>query len=275
MTRVALTAVALVLLARTPLAQQPASARSIVSRADRIYTAPVTRVEDAIPIGNGRIHALVWTTPSALKFQIGGVDIPPIDLTIAGSGADVFTADGTNQRLSIYEGLLDVKAAGVHARMVTWPEQDVIAIELDDRRAVPQPIQINGTASQIGAKNGRLLLTQNFQEGARRAKAAVAIALLGRKTQAHGAGKTAVRIVSPAERGRVVILIASATTLDPQHDVAAAALGNLDAAASKSFDDLAGDTAEWWHDFWQHSTIALNSPDYHYSLYLMRAVGNR
>ena len=78
---------------------------------------------------------LVWTTPSALKFQINRVDIQPInkdtrsfferntdymggagfvDLELAGSGADVFTADGTSQRLSVYEGLLDVKAAGVN-----------------------------------------------------------------------------------------------------------------------------------------------------------------
>ena len=29
----------------------------------------------------------------------------------------------------------------------------------------------------------------------------------------------------------------------------------------KSFDDLAGDTAEWWHGFWQRGTIALQARD--------------
>ena len=61
-------------------------------------------------------------------------------------------------------------------------------------------------------------------------------------------------------------------------DVAAAALASLDAAAAKSFDDLAGDNADWWHAFWQRGTIALHSADgaadyvaenYHYFLYLM------
>ena len=261
--------------------QVPSSARAIVSRADRIYTTPVSRSEEGIPIGNGRMGALVWTTPRAMKFQINRLDSELIDIELAGVGADVFAAGGTNLRLSVYEGLLDVKAAGIHARILAWHERDVIAIEVDDRRPVPEPIQINVAASQIASRDGRILLTPNFQEGGDRAKSAVAIALLGRKTLTRVADETA-RIVSPGERGRVVILIASAATLDAEQDVAAAALGNLDAAAAKSFDDLAGDTAEWWHDFWQHNTIALNGADgtanqaadkYHYYQYLVAVKG--
>jgi hypothetical protein len=214
-------------------------------------------------------------TPSALTFQVNRVDMAPIEIELAGSGTSVFTADGTNQRLSIYEGLLDVRAAGVNARMAAWPARDVIAIEVDDRRAVPEPIQINllddTAASQIAVRGGRILLTQNFQDGADRASA-VAIALLGRKTFTRVVNQTEARIVSPGERGRVVILIASAATRDAGQNVAAAALSNLDAAAAKSFDDLAGDTAEWWHDFWQHSTIPLNSVDGTYDLYLKHAM---
>ena len=86
---------------------------SVVSRADLIYTTPVARSEEGMPIGNGRMGTLVWTTPSALKFQINRVDIQPInkdtrsfferntdymggagfvDVELAGSGDDVFTA---------------------------------------------------------------------------------------------------------------------------------------------------------------------------------------
>ena len=73
--------------------------------------------------------------PSALKFQINRVDIQPInkdtrsfferntdymggagfvDLELAGAGDDVFTADGTSQRLSVYEGMLDVEGGRRH-----------------------------------------------------------------------------------------------------------------------------------------------------------------
>ena len=312
------------------MAQERAGARSVVSRADLIYKAPVARSEEGIPIGNGRMGTLVWTTPGALKFQINRVDIQPInkdtrsffernsdymggagfvDLELAGAGMDVFTVDGTSQHLSVYEGRLDVKAAGVNTRLLAWHERDVIAIEVDDRRAVPEPIQIglrmlrSGSqyfggamekmiadrivtvrtrehiaASQIAARDGRILLAQQFEEGTHRAKSAVAIALLGRRTLTRYANETEVRIVSPGERGRVVILIASAATLDPKADVVAAAMANLDAAAAKSFDDLVGDNAEWWHAFWQRGTLALHSADgtadyladnYHYYLYLM------
>lgn len=265
----------------------PGSVRALVSRADRVYTLPVERSEEGIPIGNGRMGTVVWTTPSALTFQFNRVDLQTIhrfvDLELAGTGGPVFTVAGTHQRLSIYEGLLNVKAAGVNARIVAWPEQDVIAIEVEDRRPVPQPIQINVRTQgldTVHARGGRIVIVANVQEETHRTHSAVAIALLGRRTFTHVTSETEARIVSPGERGRVVILVASAATLDAELDVAAAALGNLDAAAAKSFDEIAGDTAEWWHDFWQQSPIALNSADgnaaeaadkYHYNLYLMRA----
>ena len=258
--------------------QAPGSVRAIVSRADLTYTEPVTRHEDGIPIGNGRMGALVWTTARVLKVQVNLVDIEPIELDLAGSGGDVFTRDGTHQRLSVYEGLLDVKASGVNVRMLAWPKRDVIAIEVDDRRAVPEPIQINvrkrRPVSQLSMRDGRIVLTENVEEGARRAQSAVAIALLGRRTLARLAADTGARITTPAERGRVVILVAGAAALAGQVG-AAAALGNLDAAAAKSFDDLAGDTAEWWHDFWQHNASAPKSDNDYYSRYLMRATNSQ
>ncbi len=263
--------------------QVPRSVRALVSRADRVYKLPIARSE-GIPIGNGRIGTVVWTTPSALKLQINRVGMQ-VDLELAGAGADVFRADGTHQRLSVYEGLLDVKAAGVSTRLLAWPERDVIAIDVEDRRPVPEPIQIKVrmprmAKSEITARGGRILFSENVRKAAHRAKSAVALALLGRRTLTRVVDETEARIVSPAERGRVVILIATATT--PAPDAAALALSNLDAAAAKSFDDLAGDTAEWWHHFWQRNAISLNIAeatvnkpvdDYHYRLYLMGATG--
>ena len=104
------------------------------------------------------------------------------------------------------------KATGVTARLLAWHERDVIAIEIDDRRAVAgtdsdQPADAalglavfrramekmiadrivtvrtreHTARSQITARDGRILLTQDFQEGAAsRSTSAVAIALLGR-----------------------------------------------------------------------------------------------
>src|SRR3954467_12321604 len=55
-----------------------AELRTLISRADLAYPAPVERSEDGIPVGNGRMGSLVWTTPTAVKFQINRVDVQPI-----------------------------------------------------------------------------------------------------------------------------------------------------------------------------------------------------
>ena len=46
-----------------------------VSRADLIYTRPVLRSEEGMPLGNGRMGTLVWTTPSQIRFQINRADV--------------------------------------------------------------------------------------------------------------------------------------------------------------------------------------------------------
>src|SRR3954469_19052810 len=49
--------------------------RKLVSRADLNYDTPATRSEEGQPVGNGRMGSLVWTTPSAMHFQINRVDV--------------------------------------------------------------------------------------------------------------------------------------------------------------------------------------------------------
>src|SRR5687768_8582012 len=53
----------------------------LVSRADLHYDAPAPRSEEGMPLGNGRMGSLVWTTPHALRFQINRHDIYPMDST--------------------------------------------------------------------------------------------------------------------------------------------------------------------------------------------------
>jgi hypothetical protein len=304
--------------------------RAVVAKADLVYDTPVARSEEGLPLGNGRMGSLVWTTPAALRFQINRVDVQPInrdtdsfferntdymggcafvDIELAAAGADVFPADGTTQHLSVYDALLDVTGRGVSARMLAWHAQDVMAIELDDRRTAPEPIQVNlrmlraasqhfggelenmirdhivavqtrnhTASSRLLVRDGRIVLTQEFREGKHVAKSAVAIAMLGRLAMPRFADETELRLVVPAARGRILVLIASAATLDASEDVAANALRQLDAAVVKNFAGLASDNAAWWRAFWERGAIALHSADgvadyvaqnYHYYLYLM------
>ena len=84
-------------------------------------------------------------------------------------------------------------------------------------------------------RDGRIVLTQEFREGAHVAKSAVAIAMLGRRAVRAFRRRNRVRLVAPAARGRALVLIASAATLDANEDVVASALGQLDAAVAEEF----------------------------------------
>src|SRR5262249_47590581 len=112
--------------------------RQLISRADLILERPVSRSEEGLPVGNGRMGSLVWTSPSALKFQINRVDVYGndsytnsffkrhddycggcgfVDIELGDLGEDVFPTTGFSQRLSIYDGLLELSGKGVTARV--------------------------------------------------------------------------------------------------------------------------------------------------------------
>jgi hypothetical protein len=135
--------------------------RTLISRSDLHYDAPAPRSEEGMPLGNGRMGSLVWTTPDSLRFQINRVDIYPMssrstsfferhndycggaafaDLDL---GDDVLSVPGFAQHLSVYDGAMTVKGRGVTARLIAWHAKDVFAIEVDDRRPVPAPIHVS------------------------------------------------------------------------------------------------------------------------------------
>ncbi len=109
---------------------------SLVSKADLSYEKPVTRTEEGMPIGNGTTGSLVWTTPTAMHFQINRVDVFAmgsntnswpwghdnyshgcgyVDINVEGYDNEVFTGDAFNQHLSVFEGLATVKGKGIYS----------------------------------------------------------------------------------------------------------------------------------------------------------------
>ncbi|MCX6634485.1 MAG: DUF5703 domain-containing protein, partial [Acidobacteria bacterium] len=304
--------------------------RKLVSRADLVYERPAARSEEGIPVGNGRMGSLVWTTPASLRFQINRVDVYAnnsssnsfferhndycggcgyVDIDFAGFGEDPFPASGFPQRLSVYDGVLTIGGKDVTVRILGWPEQDVMAVEVEDRRKTPEPVQVNlrmlrhaaqyfggrletmardhvvtvqnrghTAASQLAVRGDRILLTQEFREGDHCSKSAVAIGMVGRQAKPRLANETELRLAAAPVTGAYTILIASAASFDPKEDVAAAALWQLEAAAAKGYAALARETGDWWRRFWSRGFVHLDSQDgvagyverhYHYFLYLM------
>ena len=162
---------------------------SLVSKADLDYTTPVVRSEEGMPVGNGRMGSLVWTTPGAIHFQINRVDVfamgsntrsfPDghnnysngcgyLDINTVDYGNDTFTGSAFNQHLSVYEGLASIRGNGLNARIIAWSDGDVIATEINDQRATPSTINIDlrmlrYAISYIDGKNWQLTSNHAIQ----------------------------------------------------------------------------------------------------------------
>jgi hypothetical protein len=301
--------------------------KSLVSRADLHYTTPATRSEEGMPLGNGRTGTLVWTTPGALRMLINRNDVfatasttrsfPRAHTDYASGCAyvdvhvgDAFGGKTFEQHLSVYDGVVTVTGDGVTARVLAWQTRDVIAIEIDDRREKPSPIQVDlrmlryanqyraGTANdlsrehaavvQTGAHVARMkldvrpgsqvVLTQEFSEGEHYCASAVATQIVGRESRGEYFNESTVRTTAPPRAGKCVVLIASAATFDPKHDVAADALAIVEDAYRVGLDRIVADNEKWWADFWSRGFVRLRGDEwraelveqnYHYLLYVM------
>jgi hypothetical protein len=334
-----LAGLALALLTGQPARAQAAGAnllnvdyRRLVSRADLTYDTPVSRSEEGMPVGNGRMGSLVWTSPSALHFQINRVDVFAensytasfpradtdyasgcgyVDINLVQSGEDVFTGSSFHQTLSVYDGLMTAGGLGVTARLLAWPQRDVMAVEIDDERAQPESVNVDlrmlryliavitgknwgltqqhavmvktgghSALSRLDIRNGRIVLAQEFREDDFYDSSAVAIGILGRASRARYENESTVQLSAAPGKGRFIILISSAASFDSKQDVAGLAISELDAAATEGFAGLLSSTQSWWHDFWARGFVHMHSSDgqadlveanYTYFLYLMGA----
>lgn len=294
--------------------------KALVSRADLSYDKPAERSEEGMPIGNGRMGSLVWTTPAQLKFQINRVDVfaadgrtvsfPEadsdfasgcgyVDIGLVSVGRDVFIGDEFKQHLSLYDAVMTAQGQGVTARVLVWPHHDVMAVEIDDQRTMPEPINIDlrmlryqvkritgrnyelvkqhavefktaqhRATSILDIRKGRITLTQKYQEEFKGATpfynaSAVAIGVIGRASKARYLNDATVQLSAAPGNGKFTIMIASAASFDAEADVAGLAIKELDAAMLKGFSGLSRETADWWHDYWTKGFVYMHSNDGH------------
>src|SRR5688572_10261353 len=55
--------------------------RELIAHGDLRYPGATERSEDGLPLGNGRMGSLVWTTPTSVRLQINRVDVQSISGT--------------------------------------------------------------------------------------------------------------------------------------------------------------------------------------------------
>ncbi len=173
---------------------------ALISKADLHYTQQVRSSMEGLPVGNGVMGSLVWTTPKQLKMQINRVDVycansktnsfPRVDsdyshgcgfvdIEFADYGPDAFPADNTQQHLSVYNGVVTVTGNDVKAEVFAWQDGDVMAVRVTDNRQDPDSIKVTLRAlrpvtyrlknhyafSRVSTQNNQILLRQQFTEG--------------------------------------------------------------------------------------------------------------
>jgi len=268
----------------------------LVSLADITLDMPTIRREAGLPVGTGRMGSLVWTTPSAMKFQINHADVYAsggasnsffhresdyafglgfVDIRFVDFGPDVFTREDTRQHLSVYDALLTLEGRGVKTQVLGWSGKDAMAIEIADLREHPQPIRTvlrmlrpqrvrtrsHLALSELAKRDDTIILTQKFSEGDYYCGSALAIRVLGRGVQVKRPCDEQMEIVTAPANGTLTILMAGAATFDHKYDLIGSALAKLDAAADRGFDGLLADNRGWWHRFWSRGFIRLHSDD--------------
>lgn len=267
---------------------------ALVSQADLVYQSPAGQPVEGLPIGNGRMGTLVWTTPSAICMQINRSDVFAVNKTHAGPqygpcdycgacaqvsidvGSQAFASgEAFLQRLAVHDAEMTIHGEGVRVRCFVSAVGDVLALEIDDQRAEPQAIRATVSmwrASEVIEGNhaarwgfidspGAALVVQRFQEADYHCASAVAARIVADDVQIQQSSERSQTIVAPARMGKRTILLSSAASLTANADVGKAAVESIDNANRLVYDELRNEHTRWWHEFWSRSFVSAASED--------------
>ncbi|MFM7868615.1 MAG: glycoside hydrolase N-terminal domain-containing protein, partial [Planctomycetaceae bacterium] len=210
--------------------------RTGVARSDLVYDRPAATPDEGQPIGNGRMGTMVWTSPNAIHLQINRVDVFAVNRDHLGAqfsatdycggiasiviqvGGEPFGAGDGNvrQQLSLENAECIVETADFVARMYVSAGTDVLVLEIDDRRASPQPLKAivsmlrqpelqvgdNVASTNFVENPRRIVLQQRFRERDFHNASAIVVGL----PESDAAANDAVRIDSTSATTRTLIL---------------------------------------------------------------------
>ncbi len=268
--------------------------REVVSRADLHYDKQVKRSEAGLPLGNGTMGSLVWTSEQALHFQLNRVDVfavgnenaytvdycnglAKVDVRFADASSDerVFPKDDVKQHLSAYDATVTVGESPVEAEVLAWHARDAMAIRVKDSRGSDAATHVDlkmlrphwvltgshRALSKFELEDGTAVLRQTFIQDDYYCRSAVAIVVEGRQASVAKIDATTARVTIEPGEGAYTIWMGSAASFDPRDKVSERAVAEAQAAASAGYESVRQDNLNWWHDFWSKSFIQLGSAD--------------
>lgn len=287
--------ISFLLLSLRTAGQEP-DIKTLISSSDLHYSKPVSRSEEGMPVGNGRMGSLVWTTPSSLKFQINRVDIfgnnaasnsfferntdycsgaGYVDIDFNKWGDDIFTEPDFSQHLSCYDGVITTTGKKLQTRTIASDKWDVMAVNIDDEREMPEAISVNlrmlrdsivkrgnhTATSRLMILNGHIVLTQVFEEDNYYCASAVVIGISGKDAKTRKANNSELQLILKPGKEPFTVYISSAATFDRKVDVVNAAEELLNKGLNEGYEEMRASTAKWWSGFWERSYIMLHSKD--------------
>ncbi|WP_314587973.1 glycosyl hydrolase family 95 catalytic domain-containing protein [Paenibacillus terrigena] len=269
---------------------------SMVSQADLYFNKQVSASYLGMPIGNGRVGGLVWTEPTKLKTQVNRVDVfghngassatslhgdyfGAVGNVSVDFGGTVFPSNNVPQYLSMYNATENIQGTNLTADVLAWSDQDVIAIQVNDTRTTPAPINIDlsmtrsgpletknnySATSVISQNNGKIILTQKYEEPTDTNlpinnfynMSAAVIDVAGRTATASQIDTKTMRLSIPASTGSFTIFIGSAASMNNADDVAAIATTAVDTAKNAGYSNIYNSHTSWWHEYWSKSFIS-------------------
>ncbi|MDR2039471.1 MAG: DUF5703 domain-containing protein [Bacteroidales bacterium] len=267
---------------------------SIISASDLIYQSPAERSEEGMPVGNGITGSLIWTSPSAMHFQINRVDVFGnnaqshnfyerhtdycggagfVDVEFPGYD-EVFTGDSFRQRLSCYQALVSTEGKQVKTETFVWSNQDVLVINVENHRTgSPVIIRLralrpaftkkgdHSAVSKFDKDGNRMVLTQTFKEKEYLCTSAVAVSVDGADTKSWQVSAEEMTLTVKEGSSSFRIYISSAASFDKEENIATKALRLLDNAHNTGYDQISATHKNWWKAFWERSFIHLKSSD--------------
>ena len=276
-------------------AAEPVTAQARWENSELIYEQPAASPDAGQPIGNGRMGTMVWTSPEVIHLQINRVDVFAVNRDHSGNqfsatdycggiagvvvhvGGQPFAPGGKSfrQRLSLDNAECVIEGDGLQVQCFVAADADVLVMEVDDRRASPEPLKVtvsmlrepeviadeNIATSVFSEDQNRIVLTQRFRERDYHNASAVAVGVVGNNGEIVRTAVTDRTLVLPASPGKRVIFISSAAAWKPDGDVAAAAVAVADAAGARSIDELRESHRSWWKEFWSRTFVKLKSAD--------------
>ncbi len=240
----------------------------VVSESDIVLGRPNTEATEALPLGNGRLGAAVWSA-DGMTIQLNRADtlphrLSPGQITIPGL-AKLTRASDYSGRLDLYNGAFVERGGGMSATVYVQPRTDTLIIDVtgaEPSRPQTATLQLWEPRSPKASAHGPLgILAEtwldNVDPGAsgQRFGSLAAITAQGRNVTASVSNAKSITFtVTPDARGafRIVAAAPHYAGAGSPAVIAAHALADRNPSAH----------TVWWHDFWQRAgLIKVSSPD--------------